>query len=45
MSKFFKRIAKDKIKCTADFVLTEVSVLVSGEAYFRVEIQRGKQQP
>ena len=46
MSKFFKRIAKDSIKFTADFVATEISATMSaGEVYVRLQIQRGDQKP
>ena len=45
MSKFFKRIAKDSVKFTADFVATELDFVCEEDSYVRVQVRRGDNKP
>ena len=38
MSKFFKRIAKDSVKFTADFEAIELSFISEEDTYIRLDI-------
>ena len=44
MAKFFKRIAKDSVKYTADFVAKDLTVMAEEDSYVRLQIQRGDQK-
>ena len=45
MSKFFKRIAKESVKFTAEFVVSNLTVMAEEDCYVRLQIQRGDQKP
>ena len=38
MSKFFKRIAKESVKFTADFVVSNLTVMAEEDCYVRLQI-------
>ena len=38
MSKFFKRIAKESVKFTAEFVVSNLTVMAEEDCYVRLQI-------